>query len=313
MKKLIGKTLVISAILILTLGVIKISAQEPQKGDFVQVQIPEYTVMVNQKRMDSEHSLYPVLWYRGYTYLPLTWENMRYMGLKIRTFEGGVSICSAPIENNSLGEYHMPDIDNTTELYARIPEGDYYFNLKKSDSGLLFFRDIYYISTDNYDVINAFGWDKIFNGSMNGLSITTTNAVRPQNIDDSCINCNISRHGCKKYYFWQDGYVEYPAARQDDESFGEFVWKLRGEEEKRCDFTKELSNVKYLDTVHSYNGNGMIPAPIMPGVHNNVFVIFGAVYSPPQPKIGYTSNVIIGIDLKGSKVLMCGEYEKRQQ
>ena len=303
MKKLIWKILLISAILTLTLSVIKISAQEPQKGDFVQVQIPEFTVYVNQMGMGGDNSLYPVLCYRGYTYLPLTWENMRYMGLKIRIFEGGVSICSAPIENNSPGSYYSPDIDNTSELYARIPEGDYYFNLKKSDSGLLFFRDIYYISAGNSDVKDAFGWSDIYNGSMNILSITTTDAVRPQNIDDSCINCNIPRHGCKKYYFWKDGYVEYPAARQDDESFGEFVWKLRGEEEKRCDFTQALSNVKYLDTVH--NGGGMIPAPIMPGVHNNVFVIFGAVYIPPQPKIGYTSNVIIGIDLKESKVLMC--------
>lgn len=301
-----GLISILTVLIVLTAGVIGVSAQNPQKGDFVEVQIPDYDVILNGQMYDSQNSQYPILWYGGDTYIPLTWENMRYMGLKLRTFEGGVSICSAPIVNDRIKTYSFPETDNSGELYAQKPEGDYYFNLNQDESGLLLFRDIYYIATGNGNIIDAFGWDKMHDGR---LTVDSRNAVRPQNMDDSCIDCDIYRHGCKKYYLWKDGYIEYPSARQDDENFGEFVWRIRGEKEKRCDFTSSLVNVKYLDTVY---GNGeMVSAPIKPGVHNGIFVILGAVYIPPTPRIGYTTNVIIGIDLKESKVLMCSEYERR--
>lgn len=300
------------------------SVSAKSTSEWVRVEIPEFDVRLNGELYNSWYSEYPILTYNGITYLPLTYDNLNFLGLKFRLYENagerdgvidGISVCNAPIRSNNLEIYKRENKNSGQYYFAQVQNIETYINLNILESEnarynntrnypILFFRNIYYIPLEDNIVINTLGWDFSYNYKT-GIVLDSRNAVRPQEFDDRILDCSLNLQDISRYYLSKDGYVEFKAFREENSTFGDFVWQFKGNEKKSFDFTPLLGNVKYLDK--EYSDQGFVPAKIKPMVSNNIFVLFGVNYLPPAPSTGYISNVLIVIDLQNCDVLFCEE------
>ncbi len=296
---------VLAVALAMTFGM-KSSATE--YSEKVKVTLRE-DVYLNDELCDSKNALYPILYYDSTPYIPLTWNNMQKLGLKFRVFDSetesgagdgapdGISICNAPI-TTQYAEY--PEIsDNAGEILAERTKLSVFVNTKDIGEKALFFRNIYYFPLTQSTACYILGWDFAFENDGT-IRIETRNAVRPENIDDSRVGKKGISH--KDYIFTYDGYLEYATAKNSDGSFGEFVWRERGSEEKRFDFSHQLGNLAYLDYCKGDTGE-LSRSEISPIKQGNILVMFGFIYVPPSPSVGFTSNAIVVFDLEKCEVI----------
>lgn len=269
-------------------------------------------VYLNGSLYDSKNSEYPILYYNSTPYIPLTWNNMQFLGLKFRVFDSetdtgtgdgvldGISICNAPTTSEYV-EYPKAG-DNESELYAEVLELSVYINTKALQEweDLLFFRNIYYFPLTQSTACYILGWDFAFDADGT-IRIETRNAVRPEGFNDERVGkCGLCY---ADYILTYDGYLEYRTGRDENGSFGKFVWRERGSEEKSFDFTSRLGNLTYLDYCKDSENGKLVRAEIAPIKQGNTLVMFGYIYVPPAPKIGFTSNALVVFDLEKCEVI----------
>ncbi len=161
-------------------------------GEEISVLLPNFKVTLNGQRYINEYSKYPFIVYKNITYMPLTWNIMKYLGVKMTVHElsaenprsnidYAVAICK--------GEKTMTELDsdvkskmNVSDLNARIYKKyvavQSYHKNNDTEYPLLFMNDIYYLPiTWNY-AYNLLGWNYSFDDE-NGLVINTEKVVRP--------------------------------------------------------------------------------------------------------------------------------------
>lgn len=77
------KKSMLAALLLLILSVSLAPAAPAAASTTVRVALPYFPVRINGQAMDQTHSQYPFLYYKEVTYLPLTWNNIQALGLRV--------------------------------------------------------------------------------------------------------------------------------------------------------------------------------------------------------------------------------------
>lgn len=179
------KTYILILLLLIISSPIKINAQEKR----VSIEIPKFDVTINGVKVDNVHSKYPFIVYNYVTYLPMTWDCSKALGLQTSWSETeGIKI----LKTNETGEIKMDSTGNNlldAKYLAIIPEFNIEVNGKKIDNSkeeypILNFRYVTYFPLTWRFVVDEFGlksdWDE-----QKGLSIS--NDISEIDFNDNCL------------------------------------------------------------------------------------------------------------------------------
>ena len=266
-----------------------------------------FPVTVNGQEVNLKSSEYPFITYHDITYMPLTYDLCRFAGLKTRWYEkanGNVLYVGFSGDFlNELKEYPSPRTGKTEP--AVIADG-YGIALQdpapvidngKEEYPFLNFRGVTYMPLTWRFAHDLFGWDYGF--GIDGLWIEARNAVRPEiadNVIDNMINGSKMNYIRTDYVYTFDSYAGYPST-----TFGgqyEFVYRTRGEEEKRFSLENELKSlhVTYFDSEILSNGITMVDAEVPPTLEGSALTIrcTGA---------GKCRYIVLKIDMEKEKIV----------
>jgi len=152
-----------------------VSAQQ-----YVNVNLPAFKVTINDVVIDNSTRLYPVIVYKDITYMPLTYNDSRFLGLEAKwSSNSGIQVNklntqiaynpNQGISNSALNSFALPEfavqvngknIDNNNEVYP-----------------FLTCRDITYFPLTWRYMVNELGWTSKFD-SNNGLVVHSTTAIQ---------------------------------------------------------------------------------------------------------------------------------------
>ena len=174
MKKFTGA--VCAALLMLGLSATPAMAQTASAA------LPTFPVTLNGVVMEQQYAQYPLLVYKDITYVPMTWEETRLLGLETSyTQVDGLDVYKAAIVKEQAvlqGEYEPYTVTkaNDKKHQAVVATGKIAVNHKSIDNGseeypLLLYRDITYFPLTWRFAVDEFGWDYTFDHT-NGLVIT---------------------------------------------------------------------------------------------------------------------------------------------
>ncbi len=174
MKKLTG--VVCTALLMMGLSASPAMAQNATAA------LPTFPVTLNGVVMEQEYAQYPLLVYKDITYVPMTWEETRLLGLETTYTQAeglGVNKANVVREQSVLqGEYEPYTVAtaNGASHQAVVATGSIHVNGEQIDNAseeypLLLYRDITYFPLTWRFAVDAFGWDYTFD-MTNGLVIT---------------------------------------------------------------------------------------------------------------------------------------------
>ena len=183
MKKLTGA--VCTALLKMGLSATPALAQD------VTATLPTFPVTLNGVAMEQQYAQYPLLVYKDITYVPMTWEETRLLGLETTYTQAdglGVNKTAVVREQSVLQAEYEPykvDAANGASHQAVVAEGAIHVNHKSIDNAseeypLLLYRDITYFPLTWRFAVDEFGWDYSFD-MTNGLVITPK--VTPVSVD----------------------------------------------------------------------------------------------------------------------------------
>lgn len=130
----------------------------------VSVSIPEFDVKVNGQLIDTEHSQYPVIRYKGITYFPMTSDYLAGIGLSLKwSQEDGLSIS----QSGTVGNFKQNFLGTANTLgskhYAQLVEFPIKVNGKHIDNSaeeypILLYKDITYFPMTWRFAVTEFGW-----------------------------------------------------------------------------------------------------------------------------------------------------------
>ena len=174
MKKFTGA--VCAALLMLGLSATPAMAQNAAAA------LPTFPVTLNGVVMEQQYAQYPLLVYKDITYVPMTWEETRLLGLETSyTQADGLDVYKAAIVQEQAvlqGEYEPYTVTkaNDKKHQAIVATGKIAVNHKSINNGseeypLLLYRDITYFPLTWRFAVDEFGWDYSFDHT-NGLVIT---------------------------------------------------------------------------------------------------------------------------------------------
>ncbi|MBP1763638.1 MAG: hypothetical protein H6Q65_696 [Firmicutes bacterium] len=141
----------------------------------VNVSLPTFQITMNDVVINNNERLYPIIVYKDITYVPMTYNDSRFLGLETRwSSDSGLQVNKTSVQlsynpdrgyfNSNLESAFLPefrirvngkDIDNKNETYP-----------------LLVFRDVTYFPLTWRYMVNEFGWTSSFD-SNNGLIINS--------------------------------------------------------------------------------------------------------------------------------------------
>lgn len=141
----------------------------------VNVSLPSFEVTMNDIKINNNERLYPIIVYRDITYVPMTYNDSRFLGLETKwNDDTGLQVNKISSQlaynpnkgfsNSSLESAYLPDfgikvngknIDNKNEAYP-----------------LLVFRDVTYFPLTWRYMVNEFGWTSSFDPTI-GLIINS--------------------------------------------------------------------------------------------------------------------------------------------
>lgn len=154
----------------------------PAMAQTVTATLPTFPVTLNGVVMEQQYAEYPLLVYKDITYVPMTWEETRLLGLETTYTQAdglGVNKTAVVKEQSVLQGAYKPykaETANVTSHQATIAAGPIHVNYKSIDNAteeypLLLFRDITYFPLTWRFAVDEFGWDYTFD-MTNGLMIT---------------------------------------------------------------------------------------------------------------------------------------------
>ncbi len=138
--------------------------------------LPTFPVTLNGVVMEQQYAQYPLLVYKDITYVPMTWEDTRLLGLETTyTQAEGLGVNKAGAARNTYTPYTVEKANGTNHT-ATIATGPIKVNGKVIDNSseeypLLLYRDITYFPLTLRFAVDEFGWEYTFD-LTNGLVIT---------------------------------------------------------------------------------------------------------------------------------------------
>lgn len=125
--------------------------KESEKDDELDVSLPSFKIYINDQRVDVYNAQYPFLMYNDITYVPMTWNNAKALGLRTTwDQETGFLVNSEKETVTKSIEQGFTSSGNELTYIARVPkfkvfiEDTLYDNLKEKYP-VFVFRDVTYI------------------------------------------------------------------------------------------------------------------------------------------------------------------------
>ncbi|MDD2401273.1 MAG: hypothetical protein PHI90_08800 [Clostridia bacterium] len=297
--------------LLIAICIVFIGASEAKAAEAksVQVSIPEFQVTINGQVIENKYNQYPMLVYNNITYLPLTYYNCRFLGIKIVWYEnkqvffiGSDSIAESKLKTYSTQapnrKKYIATIPNYKTAVNTINSNEFLDNEEESYP-ILNFRGITYLPLTGHFAVDKFDWKYAFD-SQTGLCIDSRDAIRPV-LRDSKIGDSSPMRGLRRmqYVFSNDAYAGYPISTLD--GFYKLAYRKRGETEKTFSLEEQLIGGDYyfncrLDT----NGYCDPNADIKPSLDGNILSVVCVIKSGELYK---GENMLLKIDMEAEKII----------
>lgn len=156
----------------------KIGVVGPKEPGRVYLNIPTtFAVTLNGKNYDSKNCDYPMLYYKEITYLPLTADNMAYLGLSFELSDKTAYLKNAPVTSEKHSAettplwidlmykpLYIPEVQ--VEVLGERAEGEY------PDYPFIMYKSVYYMPMTWEYMHDILGWEYSFDHE-NGLSVFT--------------------------------------------------------------------------------------------------------------------------------------------
>lgn len=308
------KTLVIILTLCMLLGAVPSLA-----ATSVKVTIPSFDVTLNGEKLDSKNSEYPLIVYKDITYVPMTYHYARFLGLKTlwydmtesgsRTIHGNTFYVGNSGEYASELEQYPAAVPNSASSYeATIADyhiavnharREAYIDNENEEYPVLNFRGVTYFPLTWRFAHDEFGWKYSF--GENGLIIDSRDAFRPVTPDIEVERCaleNRMAHVRTDYVYNDDCYAGYPPT-----TFGgqyEFVWCVKGHDEKRFSLEKELNENKVTYLNSETPGGGIVnESGVQPQLEGSILTI----HCVGSGESSNSENLVLKIDMEKGELI----------
>ncbi len=275
-------------------------------GEQVSVSLPDFKVTLNGQRYINEHSEYPFIVYKNITYMPLTWNITKYLGVKMTIHElsaenprsnidYAIAICKdekamTELDCNRKSEMNASDL--SARIYKKYVAVQSYHKNNDIEYPLLFMNDVYYLPiTWNY-AHNLLGWDYSFDNE-NGLIINTETVVRPI-LEDEIVAKSLSNVMSistyrMHYIYSHDFYIAHTF------NVGKLYVVDAGGQSNILDMWEEekLKRLELSSIYEVYN------SPEAPAFENGILTFFGVCKNGTE----YSFDAKISIDLENRCVI----------
>ena len=270
----------------------------------ITVEIPSFSVTVNEVEYNSKYSEYPFLIYNDITYMPMTYDFATFMGLDI-TFNMGVNevyhkeemilhIGNGERTALELGQYLKKE-ENKSSYKAVIPDYHTYISFEENeyDNSSLYpvinFDGVTYLPL-TWDVMHTLlDWGYSFDHDR-GLVINSSEAVRPNGMNRKLFN----RMGTStnEYVLGEGCYLSYDI---NIYYAGNILW-VKGEEKKEYNLSEQLNGkINYFNRM--YKNGVLVTAETPPKISGNILEIICA-----RKDFG-EANLLVTVDLESGVVL----------
>lgn len=150
----------------------------------VTVTIPEYDVKVNGQLIDTEHSQYPVIRYKGITYFPMTSDYLTGIGLKlIFSKEEGLFIDKndtavfSELDQKYLGAKNVLGSHHQAQLVPfQVTVNGQIIDNKTEEYPILMYKNITYFPMTWRFSVTEFGWQTKWD-NIQGFGIITIEQI----------------------------------------------------------------------------------------------------------------------------------------
>lgn len=219
-------------------------------GKTVTVTVADFDVFLNGVMMDSRNSEYPLIVFRNITYVPMTWNLTRFMGLKTRYdkkngenifFVGNTADRAYVLEEDKASTRNKGSYSAyITDYRLAVNDTRHFIDNKTEQYPILTFREITYFPLTWRFAHDCFGWDYYYDNE-NGLAIDSRNAFRPEWNEDVIWAGTTS--GDSVYYACNDN--AYVGWRETDTRYngGILIWGRRNMDEITVDLTDQLDRL----------------------------------------------------------------------
>lgn len=209
-------------------------------GATVTVTLPTFAVTLNDTKIDSAHSEYPLIVYRDITYFPMTYHASRFLHLKSSWYQtepkGTLFVGYSDASEDTWIDTPAAGRNAST---AKATVADYQIAVNTVDKSefldnsaepypLLNFRGVTYFPLTWRFAAEEFGWDYRFD-TKTGLSIRSTEQFRPELEDSLLANSAPSAALVQKTYFYSADKSEYAGVPYSNLSGATFVYRRSGE------------------------------------------------------------------------------------
>lgn len=160
-------------------------------GQNVNVSLPAFKITMNDVKIDNNERVYPIIVYKDITYVPMTYNDSRFLGLETKwNSDSGLQVNKISVQ---LAYNPNKGSSNSYLESAALPEFAIRVNGKNIDNKsetypLLVFRDITYFPLTWRYMVDEFGWTSSFdpNGGLiiNSKASKTGSTATAQTISD---------------------------------------------------------------------------------------------------------------------------------
>ncbi|HWO95599.1 YHYH domain-containing protein [Paenibacillus ehimensis] len=132
-------------------GTLVYAAEKKSEQDELAVSLPSFKIYINDQRVDVYNAQYPFLMYNDITYLPMTWNNAKALGLRTTWDQGtGFHINNEKQFIAQTVEQDFNSSGNELTYVAKVPKfnvsiEDALYDSSKEKYPVLVFRDVTYI------------------------------------------------------------------------------------------------------------------------------------------------------------------------
>ena len=172
MKGFVRKIVLVVCGIVLLLGMAPADATAQQA---VSVRLPVFKITLNDVRIDNNERLYPIIVYRDITYVPMTYNDSRFLGLETKwSADSGLQVNKAGVQTayNPDRGYASAVLEKAVLPDFRIRVNGKEIDNKNETYPLLVFRDITYFPLTWRYMVDEFGWTSSFDAAS-GLVINS--------------------------------------------------------------------------------------------------------------------------------------------
>ena len=141
----------------------------------VNVSLPAFKITMNDVVVDNSARLYPIIVYKDITYVPMTYNDSRFLGLETKwSADSGLQVnkISEQLSYNPNTGYANATLESASLPEFKIGVNGKIINNNSETFPLLVFRDVTYFPLTWRYMVDEFGWTSSFDAN-NGLIINS--------------------------------------------------------------------------------------------------------------------------------------------